>query len=304
VRPQEGPERVRDVLVAVDATGLLVRTLRSAQGVELTGPGGDPTASLMMFINSLARRLRLLQPTHAVMCWDGPRSRAWRQEIWPGYKANRPDQHHHAAEQTRQFEFGVVAGLRQIMVPGFEADDIMAAVCRAALTQHPGAQVVLVSDDQDMLQLLGPNWSGPVLVPLVGDGVTTGADVEVAWGVEPRLLPRVRALAGDASDGIPGLAGIGPKKAARMITGSPGKWPLPEGVLPDPKDRDLVVRWRDISELCTPPRYPENETGTDHFRLGETAQWDPGEAGRSIQDFLDRYGFARISDRLARGDLW
>lgn len=290
--------------MAVDATGLLVRTLRASQGVKLSGPDGDPTAALMMFINSLARRLRLLRPTHAVMCWDGPRSRAWRQEIWPGYKAARPDQHDHPVEQTQQYEFCHLAGLRQIMVPGFEADDIMAAVCRAALSRHPGAQVVLVSDDQDMLQLLGPNRDGPVLVALVDDEVTAGADVEAAWGTEPALLPRVRALAGDVSDGIPGLPGIGPKRAAQIIAEASGKWPLPESVLPDPNDRDLVVRWRDVSELRTPPRYPENEAGTDHFRLGETARWDPDGAGRNIQDFLERYGFARISERLARGDLW
>lgn len=300
--PQERPGDVPETLLAVDGTGLLVRTLRASQGVGLTH-NGEPTAAVMMFVNSLARRLQVLRPSHVVIAWDGPRSREWRRELFPGYKAHRPDQHDHPVEQTGQYLFCHVAGMRQIMVPGFEADDILAAVCRQAALEMPRSEIYLASDDTDMLQLL--NGSAVVAVPLTGEcTITTAGDVEREWGVPPADLPSVRALAGDPSDGIPGLPGIGPKKAVRMVLDSGGKWPLPESVLPDPNDRILAVLCRNIIDLARPPRLPEQETGTDHFRLGETARWHPGEASVSIQDFLDTYGFARISERALRGDLW
>src|SRR5690606_27348953 len=94
---------------------------------------------------------------------------------------------------------------------GFEADDVIAAVTGRALAA--GLRVVIVSHDKDLAQLAGERvviWDGR-------DRVTGPEEVRARWGVGPELLGDLLALAGDASDGIPGVPGIGAKTAAELL---------------------------------------------------------------------------------------
>lgn len=292
----DAPEPMaRGLLLAVDGTGLLVRCSRATRRRGL-----DAVGTLAMFAGSIARKLRVTRPSHVVVAWDGVGASGWRRRLWPPYKEDRPGYLDLGEEIILGREFCAAAGMHQLWLGGFEADDILAAITRSAVVELPGHQVLLASDDDDMLQLLGAQVS---LTGLTEDSVTTANDVMDRWGVAPRDLPKLRALAGDASDNIPGLPGIGPKRAARLVRKWDGQWPPPIEALPDPAQRETVVLWADIMDLANPPHNPEGFLGVDRLPLGEQARWDPVAAG-NVRELLDRYGMDRIAARLEKGVLW
>jgi 5'-3' exonuclease len=291
--------------MAVDGTGLLVRCNRAAArtGKPLTADDGTPTGTLMMFIGSLARKLREIRPDYLVIAWDGPHSRLWRQKICPEYKANRPDQWDGSPGFRLVSEFCQAASILQLTVPGFEADDVLASVQRRIAETAPAAWLTIVSDDADLLQLLGDEMTA--VRGLSFDEPLTGPDVERIYGVLPWWLPAARALAGDASDNIPGLPGVGPFIAAQWIRDGGLVWPLPEHLLPDPAWRAQVEAWRSVMELIRPPHRPEDEpaVGMKYFDLSERGEWhceDPDP----VRIFLEKYQLRQLSERLLHGRLW
>jgi 5'-3' exonuclease len=292
-------------VLAVDGTGMLVRCHKAAQrtGQPLTAADGTPTGTLMMFIGSLAKKLRVLQPAYAVITWDGPHARIWRQDLYPGYKANRNPQHEASPEQRLAVEFCHAAGLRQLAVPGYEADDLLAAVQRWVIASMPDALLDICTDDADLLQLLFHPTTA--VTGLSFDAIRLAEDVQAEWGIHPRYLPCVRALAGDQSDNIPGLPGIGIQRAARMIRDCGYEWPLPDWMLPGAEQRRLVGVWRDVMELAEPPHKPEDEhnVGMDFFALSGRAEWNR-EPREELFTFLAKYQLSRLSERALNGKLW
>lgn len=287
-------------ILAVDGTGLLVRCSRAASRRVLSASDGTPTGPLLMFINALARKIRKVSPGHVVIAWDGQDACKWRRSLYPAYKAHRALQETPGRQILRAREFCQAAGLHELAVAGFEADDILAAVTRNAAVEMPGYPVVLCSDDNDLEQLLDHQVT---LTGLTEDYIVTAADVEELRRIQPLHLPKLRALAGDSSDNIPGVRGIGKVRASRMLHEANMKWPLPESLLPDDESRELVVVWRDIIDLVIPLRPPEWEAGVDHFRLAGPARWDPRFTG-NVRHVLERYELSSVVRRLEKGGLW
>jgi 5'-3' exonuclease len=286
-------------LMAVDGTGLLVRSSRAAARTGLRAPDGTPTGALTLFANSLAAMVREVQPTHLVMTWDGPESRAWRRRIVPGYKANRlpfPDKRPVEGEQAR--EFCEAAQVAQWQLDGFEADDLLAAVFRLSWRDLPGHFLVLCSDDRDVLQLVE---QGRSYVRTFGkDGVFIDAQAVLAeWGVYPENLPGLRALAGDPSDGIPGLPGVGAVRALHMLQRAKYRWPLPEEVLGDPARHAQAQAWHDVMTLHDPPERPEDHDPTGILDITKTA-WERG----NILPVLEKYGMRKMAERWSQGTFW
>lgn len=301
ISPSLGPSRR---VLAVDGTGVLVRCKKAAGRTVtgLTSSDGTPTGTLMMFIGALARKLRDIQPDYAVIAWDGPGALAWRREICPDYKRDHADAPADDLEGRLAADFCLAAGLRQVMVPGFEADDLLAAVQRQVQAEMPGALLDLLSDDADVLQLLG---SGLTAVHGIGfDAVITALDVEQEWHVQPEWLPRLRAMIGDPSDKLRGLPGIGPARARVMLNLGRWTWPLPEEVLGEP-GRSKVAAWCSVMDLINPPRRPEDDPGVKdgYFALKGQAEWHREDPG-ALRIFLERYELRRLSERLSNGRLW
>jgi DNA polymerase-1 len=290
-------------VLAVDGTGILVRCHRAAlrSQAHLTSSDGTPTGTVMMLIGSLARKLRAVRPDYVVIAWDGPHARDWRREIYPEYKAGRPAAPEDRSHSRLAEEFCEAAGIRQLMVPGYEADDLLAAVQRQVQDEMPGALLDLLSDDADVLQLLDGGLTAVMGTSF--DAVITARDVEATWGVPPRWLPMLRSLSGDESDGIPGLRGVGPVRAAQMIERGQWEWPLPESVLPDQGQRDQVAAWKSVMDLVSPPRRPEDDSDKGYFTLNGRAEWHR-EVSLSLGDFLTRYELRKLHERLKNGRLW
>jgi 5'-3' exonuclease len=294
-------------LLAVDGTGLFVRCHRGTRAAGLTAPDGTPTGALTAFAGSLSAVVRELSPQYMVIAWDGGNGSGWRREIAPGYKRNRiPEDIRWDGRPVRAFdavrEFCNAARIAQWCLDDFEADDLLAAAVRLSARDLPGVRVMLLSEDKDMLQLTEPGrvWARPLGVL---EKPISAREVELTWGVKPGFLPRLRALAGDRSDGIPGVHGIGPVVALRMLTLSSGKWPLPPEILRR-EDGEQALAWSRVMDLNDPPRKPEDE---DLTALAETGildmprtAWERG----NVLPVLKKYGMRKMADRYSEGSFW
>lgn len=291
-------------LLAVDGTGLFVRCHKGTRAAGLTAPDGTPTGALTAFAGSLSAVVRELDPQYAVIAWDGGNGSGWRREIVPEYKSNRWND---SWSDVRRFaavrEFCDAAGIVQWCHEDFEADDLLAAVVRLSARDLPGVRVMILSEDKDMLQLTEPGrvWVRPLGIL---EKPVSAEEVELTWGVSPGHLPRLRALAGDRSDGIPGVHGVGPAIALRMLALSSGRWPLPPEILRRDPDGDLALAWSRVMDLNDPPRKPEDESFPDLSETGildmHGTAWDRG----NVLPVLNKYGMRKMAERYSEGSFW
>lgn len=164
----------------------------------------------------IAAKVRGLAQAHpyAAVCCDSGRS--FRYEISQDYKANRP------TERDATFKHQVELAIEQIRldgfpiwaVPGFEADDLLATACLWVLEHSPEDEVLLVTADKDLLQLVQPRVTA--VSPMTGV-VMDEAGVKLKFGVEPTQIRDWLGLVGDKSDNVVGAKGIGEKTAAKLL---------------------------------------------------------------------------------------
>ncbi|MCF1707470.1 DNA polymerase I [Tabrizicola sp. J26] len=177
---------------------------------------GLPIGAVAGFCNMLFRYVENNkkgdQATHVAVIFDHS-SKTFRNDIYPLYKANRPElpeelrpQFPLTREATRAFN------LACIETEGFEADDIIATLaCRA---REAGGRVTIVSSDKDLMQLVG---NGVEMLDPMKNKIIGIPEVEEKFGVRPDRVVDVQALAGDSVDNVPGAPGIGIKTAALLI---------------------------------------------------------------------------------------
>ncbi|MFQ5984774.1 MAG: DNA polymerase I [Alphaproteobacteria bacterium] len=194
----------------IDGSGFIFRAFHALP--PLTRGDGTPVNAVLGFINMLLKLLEDHRPDHIAIVFDAART-TFRNEIYPAYKANRPDPPEELVPQ-----FGLVReatralNLPSIEIDGFEADDVIATYTRMAL--EAGAEVTVVSSDKDLMQLVG----GRVGMFDALRSRRIGVDeVKEKFGVGPERVGDVLALAGDSTDNVPGVPGIGVKTAAELI---------------------------------------------------------------------------------------
>jgi DNA polymerase I len=204
-------------LFLVDAMAHIYRAFYAPMPQRLTGPGGVPTNVPFLFGNILRRLIKDYQPDYIGIVFDPPGA-TFRDKLFEKYKAQRqpmPD------EMRVQLPF--VRRLCEAMrlpileVKGYEADDVIGTI--ATKTGMNNLEVLIVSNDKDMMQLVGKNvrtlrtGSGG----LKGDIIVDEKKVEEILGVPPEKVVDYMALLGDTIDNIPGAKGIGEKGAAELI---------------------------------------------------------------------------------------
>ena len=178
----------------------------------LSNSKGLPTGAIFGFTNMLLSAMRGKQPAKMAVVFDakGP---TFRHEKGRQDKANWPPAPDDLIRQIpRIHELVEAFRLPVLMVPGFEADDVIATLASAA--KEEGQPVVIVSGDKDLMQLVG---EGVTMWDPQKDKVYDPAAVAEKWGALPEKLLDLFALIGDVSDNIPGVPGIGPKTAATLI---------------------------------------------------------------------------------------
>ncbi|MCS6771276.1 MAG: hypothetical protein NZ740_04545 [Kiritimatiellae bacterium] len=198
-------------LVLIDALALAYRAFHAIP--PLHARDGTPTHALLGFVKAVRLLCERFQPTHAAAVFDGGLP-ADRMNQLPEYKAQRPPMPDALARQLPLIEeFLDAESVCRFRIDGEEADDVLASLaCQAA---GQGARVWIASNDKDLYQivsdrisLVAPTKNAPVLGP---------SEIREKTGVRPDQIPDWLALAGDAVDNIPGVPGVGPKTAARLI---------------------------------------------------------------------------------------
>lgn len=204
------PRGADDALYVIDISGWIHRCMHALP--PMSSPTGEPCNATSGVVGMLVRLLKDRDPGFLGVAFDRP-GRTFRHEIFPGYKASRPAHPPELDVQARRVRTIVEAHrIPALEAEGFEADDCIAAVTARAL--DAGMQVVIVALDKDLLQLVGDRvvcWDGR------SKDATGPAEVTARFGVGPELLVDLLALAGDSTDGIPGVPGVGVKTAAALL---------------------------------------------------------------------------------------
>lgn len=201
-------------ILLIDGNSLIHRVYHALP--PLTTSSGQPTNAAFGFVQMLLALLEAEQPDVAILALDAP-GPTFRHELDPEYKANRAEMEEDLAAQLGVIrELAEALGLAITDLPGYEADDIIGTLATRA--RERGDEVLVVSGDRDLAQLVAPGVR--VLATIKGITQTKLYDeaaVREEYGVDPPALADLKGLAGDSSDNIPGVPGIGPKKAAALL---------------------------------------------------------------------------------------
>ena len=200
-----------DKLLLIDGSGYIFRAFHALP--PMTRADGTPVNAVFGFTKMLLKLIDDLRPHSVAVVFDAGRV-TFRNEIYSDYKANRTDPPEDLVPQFALVRDAAHAmSLPVIEMPGFEADDVIATYAKIAKAQ--GRQTIIVSSDKDLMQLV--NDDVEMLDPMKQRQI--GKDeVFEKFGVAPERVIDVQSLAGDSTDNVPGVPGIGIKTAAELIT--------------------------------------------------------------------------------------
>ncbi len=203
-------EGSRPTIYLVDGSGYLFRAYHAIR--HLSNSKGTPTNAVFGVTRMLLKLLREEGPTHIAVVMD-PGGKNFRHEMYPEYKANRPP-----APEDLKIQIPLVHRVIEVLAlplvieGGYEADDVIATLARRARAE--GFEVVVVSADKDLMQLVGDGvdmWDPMREKRYDPDGV------HEKMGVRPDQVVDLLGLMGDSSDNIPGVKGVGQKTAVKLL---------------------------------------------------------------------------------------
>ena len=287
-----------DRLLAIDGMSLLNRAFHALP--PLTAPDGTPTGAIHGFFLTFMKWFEAYHPSHVAIAFDRPGG-TFRHREFERYKAHRKEAD---PALLRQFplaeELLGEMGLKVIGIPGFEADDVLGTLSELFSTELP---VTLISGDRDLLQLVGGRCEIVLMRALDGTKLYDPDAVLADYGITPAQVPDWKGLMGDASDGIPGVPGIGDKTAVRLLQIAPTL----EGIFEDldevtpPRIRALLEANREQAmfskRLATIVRDVPLPVGLEDLR------WSPGDVRLEVRRRLADLGLRALAARLPAADL-
>jgi len=205
-----------DAVYLVDGSGYIFRAYYAVR--PLTSSRGVPTNATYGFVQMVLKLIRDHQPKYLAIAFD-TKTPTFRHEMYTGYKANRPPPPEDLIPQFEWIHKVVDAfGIKKLVMPGFEADDVIGTLTQKA--RDIGRQVIIVTGDKDFMQLVdGEVWLLDELrASKTGTELFVDREgVKEKFGVDPEHVVDVLALAGDTSDNVPGVRGIGEKTAMELV---------------------------------------------------------------------------------------
>jgi DNA polymerase-1 len=291
---QDGPN-VR--LYLVDGSGYIFRAYHALPPLTRKSDG-LPVGAVAGFCNMLWKllvemRAQAEAPTHLAVVFDHS-EKTFRNKLYDQYKAHRPPppedlipQFPLVREATRAF------GVPSLELPGYEADDLIAAY--ACKVRDAGGEVVIVSSDKDLMQLVGPRVS---MLDTMKNLLIGPDQVMEKFGVPPDKVVDVQALCGDSVDNVPGAPGIGIKTAAALITeyGDLDAVLARAGEIKQQKRRETLIEFADQIRLSrelvrldcdTPLPCPVDELAVDEPQA------------ETLAKFLEEMEFRTLARRVA-----
>ncbi len=245
-------------LVLIDSHAILHRAYHALPKPNFKRKGQLVNA-VYGFFSMLLKAIDELKPDYLAACFDAP-GPTFRHEQFIGYQANRPKM---ADELREQIELARTAlkkaGILVLIQPGFEADDLIGTIVEKSKIQKPKTkkirfktgEIVVVTGDKDLMQLVDDQVKLFLLSKGISGAELVGPEeVEKKLGVRPGQVVDYKALVGDPSDNYPGVAGIGPKTAGKLLAkfGRLEKiWPHLDEI--DSRLREKLEQGRQAAEL-------------------------------------------------------
>jgi DNA polymerase I len=233
-----------DHVYLVDGSGYIFRAFHALP--PMTRPDGTPVNAVYGFTSMLLKLVEDADAEYVAVIFDAGR-RSFRNDLYSEYKAQRPPPPPELVPQFALIRDATRAcNVPAIELAGFEADDLLATYARLAAAR--GDRVTIVSSDKDLMQLVGGNISlfDPIKNRRIGE-----AEVKEKFGVAPDKVIDVQALAGDSSDNVPGVPGIGVKTAADLINtyGDLDNLLAHAAEIKQPKRREALLANADLARL-------------------------------------------------------
>lgn len=235
-------------LLLVDGHYYLYRSFFAIRGLK--NSRGEPTNAIYGFVKALRKMLADVKPDRAAVVWDAGLP-ARRVELQPAYKQNRSSMPDDLRPQEEWLQKNIsLLGAQSVELPDTEADDLIASYAIAA--RNAGAEVVIATNDKDILQLVDDNIhiysTNKTDIKEGGFALLGAAEVAEKWGVPAARIADVLALTGDSSDNIPGVPGIGGKTAVQLVTAHGSVQAMLENpsLIENPRLREKIITGRDI----------------------------------------------------------
>ncbi|MBL7220135.1 MAG: DNA polymerase I [Phycisphaerae bacterium] len=261
---------------------------------DLTSPTGEPTRATYVFCAMLLKFLanRMTEGDCVAMAVDGPIKDLKRKDIYSDYKVTRkpaPDDFHPQAR--RIIEIVKAMGIPVLSAVGYEADDIMATAAERFAGEN--IQVVLISRDKDLDQLVRPNV---VLYDPMKDETFDAAAILEKKGYSPDKAIEIQTLMGDATDNIPGVSGVGPKTALKLID----KYGTADEVLAhaDEQTPKLAANLRSAAEMIDISRRLVTLDRNVPIDLDLDAMAFSGIDAAAVRPIFGELGFDRMLEQL------
>jgi DNA polymerase-1 len=278
-------------IYAVDAHSLIFHVFHAMYGSELSSPRGEPVSAVYGFTRDLLQIIERKRPTALVCAFDmsGP---TFRHDLFDAYKADRGDMPEELASQIPKIRQVLEALEIPILeCPGYEADDVLAAIARLCDESH--AHGYIVTGDKDCRQLI----SDHVTVYNIRKDEDYGREALAAdWGIKPEQVVDFQALVGDKVDNVPGVPLIGPKLAKELLDA----YGTLENVLdhaddvPGAKRKQNLKDYRDAALLSR--KLVELDRGTPvaiDWQAARVGGFNPDRVAELFRDF----GFRSLADR-------
>ncbi len=234
----------KNELFLIDGSGFIFRAYHALP--PLTRADGTPVNAVLGFTNMLVKLITDMHVPNIAVIFDAARKN-FRNDIYPQYKANRDETPPELIPQFPLIRAATEAfSIPAIEMEGFEADDLIAAYAR--LANEKGYPVAIVSSDKDLMQLVRPGvrMIDPMKYKDIGE-----SEVLEKFGVTPDKVVDVQALAGDSTDNVPGVPGIGIKTAALLINeyGDLETLLKRAGEIKQPKRRDALLENAEMARI-------------------------------------------------------
>lgn len=276
----------------IDGSGYIFRAFYGLP--PLTAPDGTPVNAVYGFTNMFLKLTSKIPCEYCLVLFDAKRQN-FRNDIFPDYKGTRKEIPEDLIPQFSIIREAVEAlNLNHLEMEGYEADDLIATYANMALAQ--GLEVVIVSGDKDLMQLIRP---GVEFYDPMKDKFFSPEDVKEKFGVYPEQVVDVQALAGDTTDNIPGIPGIGLKTAAQLVNdfGSLEGVLTKAGEIKQNKRRETILANIENARISLQLVTLRGDVPVGH-RIAEYKCLPPEMA--KLDRFIETYGFRSIRPRLEK----
>lgn len=278
-------------LILVDGSGYIFRAFFGLP--PMTRGDGTPVNAVFGFSSMLFKLMQDMPDDPIIVVFDAGRH-SFRNDIYAEYKANRQEP---PPELVPQFplvrDAARAFGLPVLELAGFEADDIIATLTEAGRSRDQA--VTIVSSDKDLMQLVGDNvvmWDPMKSIAIGREQVID------KFGVGPELVRDCLALAGDTSDNVPGVPGIGVKTAAQLLTqfGSLDALLAQAGTIKQPKRRQALIDNAEMARLSQTLVSLKADVPLEDFELDAVRRTDIDPA--PLLEFLQANNFKSLIGRI------